>query len=101
MGFFGMDEKPAKETRVKGQPKGLEKSTLHEHGCNMCPLNNAKCKTPKMKPAGQKDALVYILGAAPSEKDDKAGKPFSDDAGRYMCVIAYPHRGATTFGSGT
>lgn len=83
MGFFGMDDKPA-DTRVKGQPKGISVSSLHSQGCNMCPLNNSDCKTPKMKPSGPSDATVYILGAAPSVIDDKQGKPFSDDAGRFV-----------------
>lgn len=84
MGFFGMDDKPEPQARVKGQPRGVQLSTLHEQGCNMCPLNNAGCKTPKMKPVGSKEATVYILGTAPSAIDDKQGKPFSDDAGRYV-----------------
>jgi DNA polymerase-1 len=84
MGFFGMDTKPVVEKRVKGQPKGLDAKTLHEQGCNLCPLNNAKCKTPKMKPSGSRGAVVYILGAAPTSGDDKNGKPFSDEAGRYV-----------------
>lgn len=84
MGFFGMDDKPEPSARVKGQPKGVQLSTLHAQGCNMCPLNGAKCKSPKMSPSGPKDAEVYILGTAPSAIDDKQGKPFSDDAGRYL-----------------
>jgi uracil-DNA glycosylase family 4 len=84
MGFFGMDDKPAESQRVKGQPKGLSTDALHKQGCKLCPLSNAGCKTPKMKPTGSKDALVYILGAAPTKGDDKAGKPFSDDVGRYI-----------------
>jgi uracil-DNA glycosylase family 4 len=84
MGFFGMDDKPEPSARVKGAPRGVQLSTLHEQGCNMCPLNAATCKTPKMKPTGSKEATVYILGTAPSAVDDKQGKPFSDDAGRYV-----------------
>lgn len=84
MGFFGMDDKPGPSARVKGQPKGVQLSTLHAQGCNMCPLNGTSCKTPKMKPSGTKEAEVYILGTAPSKIDDKQGKPFSDDAGRYV-----------------
>lgn len=84
MGFFGMDDKPA--ARVKGQPRGLSVTALHAEGCNLCPLNNSKCRTPKMAPEGAKrsETVVYILGVGPSEVDDKVGHPFSDDAGKFV-----------------
>jgi uracil-DNA glycosylase family 4 len=100
MGFFGMDDKPEPSARVKGAPRGVQLSTLHEQGCNMCPLNNAGCHTPKMKPNGAKEAEVYILGTAPSKVDDKQGKPFSDDAGRYVRTrVPGPWRDMVRYGN--
>lgn len=84
MGFFGLADKAPPKTADRSKVRGVDLAELHKHGCKLCPLNDAVCKTPKMKPRGAKRPLVYILGDAPSEADDRNGRPFSDDAGRFI-----------------
>lgn len=56
----------------------------HKHECRVCPLNTRECKSPKMEPRGVSDPYVYILGAAPDERDDKNNRQFSGNYTKYV-----------------
>src|SRR3989304_1406888 len=51
-----------------------------------CDLSK-KCHTPEIKPIGPEKADIYILGEAPSERDDLIGKPFSGQGGEIFRTI--------------
>lgn len=50
---------------------------LHRQECNACPLNRVKAYTPKMKPDGRRDGLIYVLGGAPTERADDDNRPIA------------------------
>lgn len=80
MGFFFTSAKPADKNL-----KGLSPDFLSRHGCNVCPLNDAKGLTsPKMLPTGSKNPTVMLVGGAPSQADDQNGKHFSGKAGNLL-----------------
>src|SRR4030066_24484 len=54
--------------------------------CTDCDLSK-KCHTPEIKPIGPEKADIYILGEAPSERDDLIGKPFSGQGGEIFRTI--------------
>lgn len=59
--------------------------SLHRLGCKACPLDKVGCHTPKMVPSLAKTTDVYILGAAPTEREDlKTGEPFTDKDGQLV-----------------
>lgn len=58
---------------------------LHKLECRACPLDKIVTNsTPHIKPAGAAKPLVYILGPAPSKRDDARGKHFSSEAGQLL-----------------
>lgn len=74
MGFLGLQEVSSTKTkRAKFSPE-----TLRAAGCSACPLNNAKCRTPKMDPAGSENPLIYFLGMRPERLSDIRGRHFQD-----------------------
>lgn len=80
MGFFFVENKPADK-----HLKGLSPDFLRRHGCNVCPLNEAKdLQHPKMLPMGSKQPTVLMLGESPSMADDSSGKHFSGKAGKLI-----------------
>jgi DNA polymerase I-like protein with 3'-5' exonuclease and polymerase domains/uracil-DNA glycosylase len=82
MGFFGLaDAAPPKQ---RSETQGVNIEALREQGCALCPLNDIKCHTPKMRPQGSKSASVYILGDAPSKRSDKEGVPIGGDVGGFI-----------------
>src|SRR6185312_16047736 len=79
MGFF------ASGTKVRAPAKArVSDDLLHKLGCRGCPLNKADIASPKMKPSGSKEPLIYIIGEAPGKEDDREGWPFSDEVGSYI-----------------
>jgi len=75
MGFFGLQpDAPKRSTGGRNKPSV---ELLHRTECKSCPLNHADCTHGKMKPHGDDSALVYVLGSAPSKRDDKAGRSWS------------------------
>jgi len=83
MGFFNLAE-PAPESRA-GRPSKVSFATLHAAECKACPLNQLTgLKHPHMEPVGSKNPLVYMLGEAPGEEEDKRGEPFVGRSGRVL-----------------
>jgi uracil-DNA glycosylase len=78
MGFFGSDL--ATDSRSRRIPIDM----LRRNGCLMCPLDRAELHSPKISPSGSDNPLVYILGEAPGELEDKQGKPFVGPSGRLL-----------------
>lgn len=55
--------------------------TLRKMSCSVCPRDQDRGpKTPKMRPEGPRDALVYLLGDSPSEDDDAEDTHWTDKA---------------------
>jgi len=48
-------------------------------GCGACQLHKG-CTSPKMKPAGDGEKGILILGTCPSEKADNRNEPFAGEA---------------------
>lgn len=60
-------------------------STLNRLECRVCTLNHArKLHHPKMVATGSKEPLIYIIGEAPEETDDKEGYQFAGDSGDFL-----------------
>lgn len=81
-GFF-----PAGNKRQKQRIQGLTPELLHQGGCYLCPLNcqeDFHLDTPHMPPSGSTTPIVYMLGEAPGEHEDKQGVPFIGPAGQYL-----------------
>lgn len=53
------------------------------YSCVSCGLYK-KCRTPKIKPYGKFRKKILIISDFPDRNEDKAGKPFRNDAGRYL-----------------
>lgn len=83
MGFFGLVDPPKKQARDPS--KGVSLDLLHRAECKACPLNRGTdCKHPKLKPSGDKEAIIYMLGASPSYEADTRGKPWAGPALKYL-----------------
>ncbi len=52
--------------------------------CQDCSLDRADLHHPKMPPTGAADPLIYIMGEAPGENEDKEGKQFVGKSGDYL-----------------
>lgn len=76
MGFFDFEIEQSRVSVNKGL-RGLQASTLHRHGCNMCPLNGlAGIESPNMEADGTNTPDIYMLGPQPSKGDDKKNRHF-------------------------
>lgn len=51
--------------------------------CEKCQLYQG-CKSPYMESHGAEDPLVLVIGEAPGEEEDKAGKPFVGRSGQLL-----------------
>lgn len=81
MGFFASGG-GGSSARPSGTPKV---ETLHRLQCRLCPLNNQSwLRNPHMEPTGSKRALVYMLGEAPGEQEDKRGRQFVGKSGELL-----------------
>ena len=72
------------ERQGKPQPHTTSVETLHQLECKACPLNNAPLRHPKMEPTGSAKPMVYILGEAPGEYEDRRGEQFIGKAGQIL-----------------
>jgi uracil-DNA glycosylase family 4 len=80
MGFFLLDKKPDNSPL-----RGLPVDFLRRHECQACPLNHEPgLRHPKMEAYGCENPLVYFLGEAPGEDEDRQGKPFVGKAGKVL-----------------
>lgn len=61
-------------------PEEKKKSSKVVYDCAKCGLNT-NCITPKMKPYGNMDSKLVILGEAPGRTEDEKGIPFCGDSG--------------------
>ena len=83
LGFFFKEEEPTK--KQKGIPRQLSMDTLYQVGCKACPLNKVKhLRHPKLDATGSKKPLIYMLGEANGENEDKLGKQFVGKAGQLL-----------------
>lgn len=58
---------------------------MNQMGCKACPMDKVSgLVTPKMPPSGTDQPLLYILGEAPGETEDKKGEPFVGDSGKLL-----------------
>lgn len=58
---------------------------MNQMGCKACPMDKVSgLVTPKMPPSGTDQPLLYILGEAPGETEDKRGEPFVGDSGKLL-----------------
>jgi len=73
MDLFTRAEQRSAPPLKKSRTGGISLEILHQMECRACPLNKADVSTPKMVPAGASAPLLYVLGGAPSTKDDEAG----------------------------
>lgn len=81
MGFFYTANKPERQARAASSSKQL----LNKAGCSLCPLNNEKCRHPKMAPAGPDDpGGVYFLGGFPTRAADKTGRHIDLKVRRFL-----------------
>jgi uracil-DNA glycosylase family 4 len=85
MGFFHTTAPPAPKARTT-----LNKRVPIKHipsnvsGCTHCTLDKADLRTPKQFAAEHTKPDVYVLGDAPTLRDDKNGALFSDTAGQII-----------------
>jgi uracil-DNA glycosylase family 4 len=84
LGFFGLAEQ-SKTMPDSNNIGGYSLDLLHRCQCQICPLNHApELQHPYMKPYGAVRPLVYILGEAPGETEDRRGIPFVGKAGQLL-----------------
>lgn len=81
MGFFASGHGGLSSKSDRGAPSV---ELLHRLECRACPLNNADVRSPKMEPTGSDTPIVYILGEAPGEQEDRQGKQFVGDSGELL-----------------
>lgn len=85
MGFFGIDEPPRPAASQVRGVKSTSVELMHRMECKVCPLNRAPdVLTPKMEPAGSSSPLIYMLGPAPDDEADEAGKPFAGELMQFI-----------------
>lgn len=85
MGFFYIEqEKPKRSaTPAKARLEDIPVTLLREQSCKVCPRDkDTKLQSPKMRPTGPKDALIYLLGAGPTDADDRDDGHWRDAYGR-------------------
>src|SRR5262252_8186385 len=81
MGFFPTGSRGT----VKLTKNQASADLLHKLECRACPLNRVKyLQSPKMAPTGSDDPLVYIIGEAPGEEEDRLGEQFIGRSGDYV-----------------
>lgn len=81
MGFFATQSNATK-SKANDRPSN---EFLHKLGCKACPLNNAKdLRHPKMDATGADNPVVYIIGEAPGEVEDRRGEQFVGPSGEVI-----------------
>lgn len=87
IGFFYTDAKQDKPKRslapANARLEDIPVRLLREQSCAVCPRDkDTTLKSPKMRPEGPQRAPVYLLGASPSEADDRDDVHWNDAFGR-------------------
>ncbi len=81
MGFFYASQKTASASRSsKRREIHIPIESMRKMGCKACPLSSEKLNSPKMDPEGTESPLIYILGEAPGQEEDKDNLPFTGKA---------------------
>lgn len=79
MSFFHSENRT-----TRGQATPRSAAALHKAECVACPLNHAANATPKMRPSGADKPIIYILGEAPGQTEDRKGEPFVGRSGKLL-----------------
>lgn len=80
MGFFASGG--SRSGKGNGQPSV---ELLHKLQCKICPLAKVRAnKHPHMAPTGSAEPLIYVLGEAPGEIEDRKGVQFVGRSGELL-----------------
>lgn len=73
----------AKRTAPKAGGRGvIPIATMRQMGCAACPRDKSQeARTPKLRPSGTNNPLIYLLGAGPSAQDDAEDGHWTDAVG--------------------
>lgn len=88
--FFSEVAKAPAAPRAKPQPRGgaIPIHSMRKLGCSVCPRDgDRELRSPKLAPDGDSRAEVYLLGAQPTEDDDREGQHWSDPVGREVARL--------------
>lgn len=87
MGFFNLEKAEKKAPISAGRKKivpirELAQQAPYSSGCGACTLDKEEenLAHPKMEPTGAIKPLIYILGEAPGDYDDRAGEQFTSSS---------------------
>lgn len=83
MGFFAIEERVGKKNPAR-VVSATSVAMLHRTECKSCPLNHAKCRSPKIAPLGDEEASIYMLGTAPNEAADDTDRPMAGEEFRII-----------------
>lgn len=72
------------ESSGKDKNKNIPLDTARKLECAVCPLKNGGAYHPNMPPWGSSNPVVYFLGEAPGETEDKANRPFIGSSGVFL-----------------
>lgn len=88
MSFFFNETKAEVKPKGKAPPKKRQDipiASLQQLGCSVCPRDQDKdLISPKMRPSGAKSPLIYLLGSAPSEREDEDDNHWTDKPGEMI-----------------
>lgn len=88
MGFFTRSEKKRSRRKGAGAKRGrapaLDVTKCNDSACEVCTLAKEDINSPRMKPSGSPEPLIYILGEAPGAWEDADGQQFVGRSGRYI-----------------
>jgi len=87
MSFFWTEakkQKPRKVVSIKRDNMPVE--SMQRLGCEVCPRAEDwdNLRTPKMRPTGDRNPVIYLLGTGPNEDEDDEGKHWVGQAGRAL-----------------
>ena len=90
--FFNNPAKKRKHPKGTRQGTSLAKSRIstktmdkvRSMGCKACTLDRARCSTPKMRPTGPRNPLVYVLSSYISRDTDLLSQHLSSDSERVL-----------------
>lgn len=84
MDLFTRLEQSSAPPKTSARVGNISLTLLHSQECKACPLNRADVVSPKMKPTGDSDPLIYVLGEAPGKDEDQRARQFVGNSGRLL-----------------
>lgn len=72
------------ETSAKRKKSQVPLETAKKLGCQVCPLKTLGAYHPDMPPWGSEKPIIYFLGEAPDEMEDKENRPFIGKSGQLL-----------------